>query len=125
MSTNANLPERTRDEDLDAIGDALGESFYLSSQGMSEWPTLDECKRAGRRAAREVDHRITDWQYRSKDEWTRALRHVLPPGPPAEVLDEIKRRSSAVGESVRKDLRDRGMGQSSGTTDCPEGQAEK
>jgi hypothetical protein len=72
------LPPRSRDDDLDAIGEALGESFYLSSQGMSEWPTLDECKAAGRRAAREIDHRITDWQFRTKDEWTRALRHALP-----------------------------------------------
>lgn len=79
---NESLPPRTRDEDLDAIGDALGESFYLSSQGFDytvAMPvTLDECKHAGRRAAREIDHRITDWQHRTKDEWTRALRSVLP-----------------------------------------------
>lgn len=43
------------DEELDAIGDGIGESFYLSSQGMSEWPTLDECKHAGRRAAQEPE----------------------------------------------------------------------
>lgn len=72
------LPPRTRDEDLDAIGQALGESFYLSSQGMSEWPTLDECIHAGRRAAREIDHRITDWQQRTPSEWNRALQNVMP-----------------------------------------------
>lgn len=73
----SSLPPRTRDEDLDAIGQALGESFYLSSQGMSEWPTLDECVQAGKRAAREIDHRITDWQFRDKAEWTRALNVAL------------------------------------------------
>lgn len=55
----------------------MGESFYLSSQGMSEWPTLDECKQAGRRAVREIDHRITDWQYRDKAEWTPVSRERI------------------------------------------------
>lgn len=79
--TTETLPPRTRDEDLDAIGDALGESFYLSSQGFDytvPMPvTLDECKHAGRRAAREIEHRITDWQYRTKEEWQRALKLAL------------------------------------------------
>lgn len=43
------------EEKLDTLGQAIGESFYLSSQGMSEWPTLDECVHAGKRAMREIE----------------------------------------------------------------------
>lgn len=40
--------------DEDRLAAAIGESFYLSSQGMSDWPTLDECRSAAKPALREV-----------------------------------------------------------------------